>query len=301
MMTPNYDLEAQVAAELRAAQARGEAIALVIQPADALLLLAHVQQALRHPANTGAPAIRARELGERLALLLGQVTGPAVQDVARRGWDAAYDVSADTAHVSAADDSETVRIHRAVDAFAAVMKAKLLAKMQDGFHGGFDPENAAAVWQLLATHVARGAGQEIDVANLALMLWWPTHQSTTEQHTAALTTIAQVVARAAALAKRSDDDTDEARAALLREIEALDKQTGPALAVGKYLDFTYGDGSLCVYIIDQIESQRVHCVHIPDADGSTAEAVDDQGFCLRSVAERRIQQRQCSGWSLVEE
>ena len=89
-------LEAQAAAELRALAERHEQIALVIQPGDALILLAQVQLALHHPTNVGASAIRARALGRMLERLLGLVAGPAVQEFARRGWEATYDVPAGT-------------------------------------------------------------------------------------------------------------------------------------------------------------------------------------------------------------
>lgn len=58
-----------------------------------------------------------------------------------------------------------------VDAFAAEMKMKLHKKWREGQRGWDDPECAEGIRAALASHVARGRGQEVDIANLAAMLW----------------------------------------------------------------------------------------------------------------------------------
>jgi hypothetical protein len=58
-----------------------------------------------------------------------------------------------------------------VDAFGAKMKEKLRAKVFQRRQGWDDRECEAGIRSALAEHCARGAGQEIDAANPAAMLW----------------------------------------------------------------------------------------------------------------------------------
>lgn len=58
-----------------------------------------------------------------------------------------------------------------VDAFAAQMKQKLRLKALDGFSGWDDPGRADIIRGAMIEHSRRGPGQEVDVANLAAMLW----------------------------------------------------------------------------------------------------------------------------------
>lgn len=58
-----------------------------------------------------------------------------------------------------------------VDAFATEMKKKLHKKWREGQRGWDDRECERGIRNALAWHVERGAGQEVDIANLAAMLW----------------------------------------------------------------------------------------------------------------------------------
>lgn len=58
-----------------------------------------------------------------------------------------------------------------VDAFAVAMKAKLRKKWREGQRGWDDRECERGIRNALAWHVERGQGQEVDIANLAAMLW----------------------------------------------------------------------------------------------------------------------------------
>lgn len=62
----------------------------------------------------------------------------------------------------------------AVDAFAAAMKAKLHLKHDQGYAGWDDAANLDNIRYLLAVHCRRlvaGEAQEVDCANLLMMLW----------------------------------------------------------------------------------------------------------------------------------
>lgn len=69
---------------------------------------------------------------------------------------------------------EIRRLDVAVDEFAAVMKAKLAEKAREGWTGWDD---LGARDKMYTAMLAQGAaikyarGQEIDIANLAMMLW----------------------------------------------------------------------------------------------------------------------------------
>ncbi len=58
-----------------------------------------------------------------------------------------------------------------VDAFAAEMKKKLRRKALEGRSGWDDPACAEGIRAAMLEHAQRGHGQEVDVANLAAMLW----------------------------------------------------------------------------------------------------------------------------------
>lgn len=106
--------------------------------------------------------------------------------------------------------------------------------------------------------------------------------------------IRQIVADSVRLADEWNPDGDDD---LVARIAALDNEIrahlppGEHLAVGRYLTFTYGDGSEISYIIDDIAGDRVHCLWVANADAYESEALDCGGWTLRSVAERRIARR----------
>jgi hypothetical protein len=70
---------------------------------------------------------------------------------------------------------EISRLNEAVDLFATSMKARLSAKAEEGWTGWDKPESSIKIWNAL---LAQGAaiplakGQEVDIANLAMMLWF---------------------------------------------------------------------------------------------------------------------------------
>lgn len=69
---------------------------------------------------------------------------------------------------------EITRLDAAVDAFAAAMKSRLVAKAQEGRKGWDDPHAREAIYTAMLAHAAgvpMAAGQEVDVANFAMMLW----------------------------------------------------------------------------------------------------------------------------------
>ena len=67
--------------------------------------------------------------------------------------------------------AELDALNALVDAFAAEMKRKLRQKALEGRSGWDDPDCADGIMAALIEHANRGRGQEVDVANLAAMLW----------------------------------------------------------------------------------------------------------------------------------
>lgn len=71
-------------------------------------------------------------------------------------------------------EKEIEQLDAAVDAFAAVMKARLADKAREGRRGWDDPAAREAIYTTLLAHAAGvplAAEQEVDVANFAMMLW----------------------------------------------------------------------------------------------------------------------------------
>ena len=66
---------------------------------------------------------------------------------------------------------EIARLGRAVDAFAAEMKARLREQAVKGYRGWDDPENYQRIVEMMVKHAAVAVGEEVDVANLAMILW----------------------------------------------------------------------------------------------------------------------------------
>jgi hypothetical protein len=83
---------------------------------------------------------------------------------------------------------------------------------------------------------------------------------------------------------------------LYERIETLDSTVrlrlppGQLVAPGRYLTFSVADGKVW-YIIDQVAGDRVHCTWIAEPDGYRADAVDADGWTLRSIAEQQIGRR----------
>lgn len=109
-------------------------------------------------------------------------------------------------------------------------------------------------------------------------------------------TIRQFVAEAERLAAQEDYDEDGWNA-LHGRIEALDTEVAQAIALrgelvapGRYLRFQIADGEV-YYLVDRVEGDRVHCQWIANSDEYEADAVDGDGWTMRSIAERSIQRR----------
>jgi hypothetical protein len=66
---------------------------------------------------------------------------------------------------------EITRLDQAVDNFAAEMKARLREQAMKGYRGWDDPENYQRIVEMMVRHAAVGEGEEVDVANLAMILW----------------------------------------------------------------------------------------------------------------------------------
>jgi hypothetical protein len=61
-------------------------------PFRLFVLLSQLQLALRHPGNTGASALIARQIAENMADILCQYV-PEARELIEMGWDDAHDVS----------------------------------------------------------------------------------------------------------------------------------------------------------------------------------------------------------------
>ena len=94
-------------------------------------------------------------------------------------------VAENTAHErAAAHISEIAKLDAVVDDFARAMKTKLHRKALEGFRGWDDP----AMYHKLRFRLARltrhwfawNDAQEIDIANLAMMLWFQRERGSSE-------------------------------------------------------------------------------------------------------------------------
>jgi hypothetical protein len=65
---------------------------------------------------------------------------------------------------------EITRLGQAVDAFAAAMKARLREQAVKGYRGWDDPENYQRIVEMMVKHAAVAEGEEVDVANRAMIL-----------------------------------------------------------------------------------------------------------------------------------
>lgn len=72
-------------------------------------------------------------------------------------------------------ESEMVRLNAAVDAFASVMKAKLLEKAKEGRKGWDNPALRNEIYTAMLANgagVPLAVGMEASIANFAMMLWY---------------------------------------------------------------------------------------------------------------------------------
>jgi len=73
--------------------------------------------------------------------------------------------------IDAATQEEINRLDQAVDDFAAEMKARLREQAMKGYRGWDDPENYQRILDMMMKYAAVTEGEEIDAANLAMILW----------------------------------------------------------------------------------------------------------------------------------
>lgn len=73
--------------------------------------------------------------------------------------------------IDAATQEEIDRLYEAVDEFAAEMKARLHEQALKGYRGWDDPAQYERIVEMMMQHAAVGEGEEVDAANLAMILW----------------------------------------------------------------------------------------------------------------------------------
>ncbi|MFN2231940.1 MAG: hypothetical protein ACK2VA_19375 [Anaerolineae bacterium] len=73
--------------------------------------------------------------------------------------------------IDAATREEIDRLDDAVDAFAGEMKARLREQAIKGYRGWDDPAQYERILAMMMQHAAVGEGEEVDAANLAMILW----------------------------------------------------------------------------------------------------------------------------------
>ena len=72
---------------------------------------------------------------------------------------------------------EISRLFAVVDDFAEDMKARLSEQAIKGYRGWDDPANYRRILTMMMEHASVAAGQEVDAANLAMILWYLRKQS----------------------------------------------------------------------------------------------------------------------------
>ena len=67
---------------------------------------------------------------------------------------------------------EIDRLNRVVDDFAAEMKVRLREQAIKGYRGWDDPAYYQQISEMMIQHASVSSGQEVDAANLAMILWY---------------------------------------------------------------------------------------------------------------------------------
>lgn len=67
---------------------------------------------------------------------------------------------------------EIDRLYSTVDNFAAEMKARLREQVIKGYRGWDDPTRYLEITEMMMKHATVSPGQEVDAANLAMILWY---------------------------------------------------------------------------------------------------------------------------------
>ncbi len=73
--------------------------------------------------------------------------------------------------IDAETQEEIERLSQAVDEFAAEMKARLREQAIKGYRGWDDPAQYERIVAMMMQHAAVAEGEEVDAANLAMILW----------------------------------------------------------------------------------------------------------------------------------
>jgi hypothetical protein len=68
-------------------------------------------------------------------------------------------------------EDEIKRLNRVVEMFATEMKARLREQAIRGCRGWDDPASYERISEMMMEHAAVSPGQEVDAANLAMILW----------------------------------------------------------------------------------------------------------------------------------
>jgi hypothetical protein len=66
---------------------------------------------------------------------------------------------------------EIDRLYKAVDDFASEMKTRLREQALKGYRGWDDPQHYQRIVEMMMQHAAVAEGEEVDAANLAMILW----------------------------------------------------------------------------------------------------------------------------------
>jgi hypothetical protein len=77
----------------------------------------------------------------------------------------------DAMTIDAATQEEINRLDQAVDEFASEMKARLREQATKGYRGWDEPQNYQRILEMMMQHAAVAEGEEVDAANLAMILW----------------------------------------------------------------------------------------------------------------------------------
>ncbi len=67
---------------------------------------------------------------------------------------------------------EIERLNHIVDEFATEMKARLSEQAIKGYRGWDNPDNYHQITDMMTHHESVSTGQEVDAANLAMILWF---------------------------------------------------------------------------------------------------------------------------------
>ena len=88
-------------------------------------------------------------------------------------------------------EEEIRRFNRAVDDFAAEMKARLREQAIKCYRGWDDPTNYRRICDMMMEHASVSSGQEVNAGNLAMILWYLRKRVGVEYFVSSLTAFGQ--------------------------------------------------------------------------------------------------------------